>query len=140
LTEYIKTVQSSVQKIGEGQLAALDEYMKTVARELNATPVMVQLNDLEKRAAGMIPRQTEKVKEAGYMGHSRIIRELPSDITDKYPVTVISDTRELPRLVNGKHSALDIKKLLDTQSTRKSDLQSIMNYLERLKYAGLIEM
>ncbi len=97
-------------------------------------------NDLEKRASSLVPRQTVKVKEAGYQGHSRIIRELPSEITDRYPVISLYDTRELSRLVNGKHSALDIKKLLDTQSTSESDLQSIMNYLEWLKYAGLIEM
>lgn len=140
MDNYIKTVQSSVQKIGEGQLAALDEQMRAIARQLNVTPVKVQLNDLEKRASSLVPRQTVKVKEAGYQGHSRILRELPSEITDRYPVISLYDTRELSRLVNGKHSALDIKKLLDTQSTSESDLQSIMNYLEWLKYAGLIEM
>ncbi len=140
MNNYIKTVQASVQKIGEGQLAALDEHMKTVARQLNVKPVTIQLNDLEKRAARMIPRETAKVKDAGYQGHSRILRELPTNITDMYPVISLYDSRELCRLVNGKHSALDIKKLLDIQSTTESDLQSIMNYLERLKHAGLIEM
>jgi hypothetical protein len=50
------------------------------------------------------------------------------------------DTTELPRLVNGRHSALDIKKMLDTQSERKADLQQVMNYLELLKAAGLVEI
>jgi hypothetical protein len=140
MNNYIKTIQASVQKIGEGQLAVLDEHMKAIARQLNVKPVTIQLSDLEKRAASMVPRQTARVKDAGYQGHSRIIRELPSDVTDKYPVTSLFDTRELSRLVNGTHSALDIKKLLDTQSTTESDLQSIINYLERLKHAGLIEM
>lgn len=140
LIDYVKILQSSVEKIGEGALAALDEYMKTVARKLNTEIVTLQLDDLEMKADALIPRQTGKVKEGGYMGHFQMIGEIPSDITDRFPVTFISDTRELARLVNGKHSALDIKKLLDTQSVRISDLQSIMNYLERLKYAGLIEM
>jgi hypothetical protein len=42
--------------------------------------------------------------------------------------------------VNGRHSALDIKKMLDTQSERKADLQQVMNYLELLKAAGLVEI
>jgi len=140
VSSYIKTLQSSVQKIGDGQLAAFEEQMKSRAMQLKVKPAAIQLSDLEKRASSIIPKQTAKVKEAGYRGHSGIINRLPSDVTDKFPVNDLSDTRELARLVNGRYSALDIKKLLDTQSTRISDLQSVINYLERLKHAGLIEM
>lgn len=140
VTNYIKTLQTSLQKIGEGHLVALQEHMNMVASQLNSESVTIVLSNLEKKAASIIPKQTPKVLEAGYRGHSQIIRELPQDVTDKYPVESMFDTRELARLVNGTHSALDIKKMLDTQSTRVSDLQSIINYLERLKHAGLIEM
>ena len=49
------------------------------------------------------------------------------------------DTQELGRLCNGKNSALDIKKLLDTQlKTGESDLQDVVNYIYLLKAAGLV--
>jgi hypothetical protein len=43
-------------------------------------------------------------------------------------------------LINGKNSVLDIKKMVDAQSRTTSDLQAIVNYIEVLKLAGLVEM
>jgi hypothetical protein len=52
----------------------------------------------------------------------------------------ISDKSELERLCSGKHNALQIKHLLDTQSSRESDLQAIIDYIETLKTAGLVTL
>ena len=52
---------------------------------------------------------------------------------------VVANTAELQLLVNGRHSALDIKKMLDAQNERRSTLQAVLNYLEVLKLAGLVE-
>ncbi len=37
-------------------------------------------------------------------------------------------TPELHCLINGAHSALDIKTMLDAQFTRKANLEHVMNY------------
>jgi len=50
----------------------------------------------------------------------------------------IGNTSELERLCNGKHNALQIKQMLDTQYTKESDLQSILDYIGVLKTAGLV--
>jgi hypothetical protein len=52
----------------------------------------------------------------------------------------LASTSELQLLIDGSHSVLDIKKMLDAQMRTTSDLQSIINYLEVLKAAGLVEM
>jgi hypothetical protein len=51
------------------------------------------------------------------------------------------DTQELGRLCNGKNTALDIKKLLDTQLKQgENDLQDVINYIYVLKEAGLVTL
>jgi hypothetical protein len=57
---------------------------------------------------------------------------------EKYPYENIADTRELCRLADGTHNVLQIKKMLDTQESKESDLQDIINYLSMLKELGLI--
>ena len=50
------------------------------------------------------------------------------------------DTTELGRLVNGRHSLLDIRKMLEAQAPVKADLQQVVDYAGVLVKAGLIEM
>ena len=52
----------------------------------------------------------------------------------------IASTSEVELLINGTFSVLDIKKMLDAQYNRTSDLQAIINYIEILKLAGLVDM
>ncbi|MCK7491961.1 MAG: hypothetical protein MZW92_10110 [Comamonadaceae bacterium] len=70
-------------------------------------------------------------------------RPCPAPTGSKFPVAgkdlVLADPGELQLLVDGKHSALDIKKMLDAQHERRSTLQAVLNYLEILKLAGLVE-
>ncbi|KPK93462.1 hypothetical protein AMJ80_05915 [bacterium SM23_31] len=142
---YVADMQNTIDNIGSAHLAALETHMRTAARRLNTQPVTIQLTELERKAATVIPRQTEKVTINGYNGYSQFINQVPQEERAKYPYAGAGrggriDTTELGRLVNGKNSALDIKKLLDAQSTSPADLQSILNYLEILKLAGLVEM
>jgi hypothetical protein len=50
------------------------------------------------------------------------------------------NTKEIQRLINGKRSALDIKRIMDAQARAPSNLQAVLNYLELLKRAGLVRM
>ena len=52
---------------------------------------------------------------------------------------IVANASELQLLVNGRHSALDIKKMLDAQHERRSSLQAVVNSLEILRLAGLVE-
>jgi hypothetical protein len=74
----------------------------------------------------------------GYQGYRDYLNQVPADQRAKFASGRI-DTGELQLLINGRNSALDIKKALDTQSETKADLQGVLNYLEVLALAGLIE-
>jgi hypothetical protein len=77
---------------------------------------------------------------SGIRGYSDAITKLDPKITEKYPYNKGRvDTQEISRLCNGKNSALDIKKLIDTQSLHEvTDLQDVINYIYILKEAGLV--
>jgi hypothetical protein len=138
--EYIGTINTALKAVADGHLLAYDQAMNAQAKNLGVKPIAIKLSALEKKAIKIVPSCTPKVTNAGYGGTSSIINQVPQDIKDKYPSRV-GDTRELARLVNGKNNALMIKKMLDAQSSRgETDLQSVLNYLEILKHAGLIEM
>jgi hypothetical protein len=101
------------------------------------------LSELEKRAAKIVPRPTSKVRQGGYREYQKLLTAVPAAERAKYPVAgkdlVVANAAELQLLVNGRHSALDIKKMLDAQHERRSTLQAVLNHLEILKLAGLVE-
>jgi hypothetical protein len=47
-------------------------------------------------------------------------------------------TGEIQLLCDGRNSALDIKKMLDTQFRQETDLEAVLAHLETLKKAGLV--
>ncbi|MBL7008895.1 MAG: hypothetical protein ISR76_07845 [Planctomycetes bacterium] len=59
----------------------------------------------------------------------------------QFPVArrAIASTSELQLLIDGRNSALDIRDQLDAQYSQASDLQAILNHLEILRAAGLVE-
>ena len=136
--DYVISMQRTMDGIVIYHLTALDANMKEAARRLHTQPVVLPLSDLEKKAMTVLYKQTPKVKMNGRGGYSQFISAVPQDVRDKYPYRGI-DSGECQRMVNGRNSALDIKKLLDTQGQRPADLQAVLNYLEILREAGLIE-
>jgi hypothetical protein len=138
--DYVIAMQRSFDDIGKAHLTAIENHMRAVARKLKTSPVALQITDLEKQAAKIIPKPTAKVKENGYRGYQDYLNKVPKDVQSKYPLKGRVNTGELQLLINGSHSALDIKNMLDAQYQTKTDLQDVLNYLEILRAAGLIEM
>ncbi|MGB7296753.1 MAG: M28 family peptidase, partial [Candidatus Aminicenantales bacterium] len=143
---YIATMKRTVDAVAAAQLGALKTHMKAVASNLGMKPVTVVLSDLEKSAARMIPRPTAKVRANGYRGYTQFIEQVPKEEKDKYPYTqfgprdFMGNTAELQCLINGSHSILDIKRMLDAQSSRKASLEHTINYIQVLRLAGLVEI
>jgi len=96
------------------------------------------LGPLELQASKLVPRPTAKVTLNGYQGYREFITQVPPDQRAKLPTGRV-DTGELQRLVNGRRSVLDMKKMLDTQAQAQSDLQHVINYIDVLALAGLVE-
>ena len=153
--DYLVAMQKSIDQIGASHLSAIDAHMKATAMRLKAVPVTLKMTELELKASKTTPKPTAKVKENGYQGYRDVLSKVDEATRTKLmgppPAAGAGgrggmalggglDTQELSRLVNGRHTALDIKKMLDAQSERKADLQQVMNYLELLKAAGLVEI
>jgi aminopeptidase YwaD len=136
---HVAALQRTVDQLAASSLATLEAHMGATARRLNVGPAAVQLTDLEVKAAKVVPRPTAKVTAGGYQGYRQFLDAVPQEQRAKFPVGRDLDTAELQRLVNGRNSALDIKRMLDAQSESRADLQGVLNYLEVLSMAGLIE-
>lgn len=142
---HISGMQKILSRMGNIHLTAIETHMKEAARRLNRKPARIVLTDLEMKAAGIIPKPTSKVKAEGYFGSRgffRILEEIPEDVREKYPYNrrELGSSSELQALINGERSILEIKQALDAQYERKPKLRSVMNYIEVLKAAGMIEM
>jgi hypothetical protein len=131
---HVTALQKSMDQIGAAQLAAVDAHMKAAAARLKVAAVVLKPTDLEVTAAAMVPKQTPKVTANGYQGYREF---LPAAELAKFRGV---DTTELGRLVNGRQSLLDMKKMLEAQAPAKADLQLIVDYMNVLAKAGLIEM
>ena len=138
LKDYITTLQNAIEEKGRIHEKVLEEHAARIAMNRGAVLPEKTLTELEVRASQVIPRETALVKEKGYLGYREILRDLPPEKLQAHSIDGLADSRECARLIDGKHSALDIKKMLDAQSPRTSDLQAILNYLEILEMAGLI--
>jgi hypothetical protein len=137
---YIAQMKKTVETVGAAELATLQTHLDATAKRLGVKPVVLVITDLEKKAMKIIPKPTAKVKEGGYQGYRQYVDKIRQAEGAKFPYAgEVSNTAELQLLINGKHTVLDIKKLLDAQSIRKSSVQGVMNYLEILKMAGLVE-
>jgi len=137
---YVGEMKATIDQVSQAHLAALQTHMGAVAAKLNCDPVRVQLTDRERNAARMVPRPTTRVKEKGYGGWRSFLQEVSAEARQQNPYDGVANTNEVNLLINGKNSVLDIKKMLDAQNRTTSDLQAIINYIEILRLAGLVEM
>jgi hypothetical protein len=139
---YLIKIAASIDASGKASLSAFDSYAEMKAKSLGFTGITFKASDLEAKAKTIIPKMTSLVTEKSYRGYSEQITKLDPSVREKYPVKGrMIDTQELGRLCNGKNSALDIKKLLDTQLKQgETDLQDIVNYINILKEAGLVTL
>jgi hypothetical protein len=143
LAARVGQMVKSVEAVGAAGLAAIEAHRVSAASALGVKPGPLVLSELEKRAAKIVPRPTAKVRQGGYREYQKFLTAVPAAERAKYPVTgkdlAVANSAELQLLVNGRHSVLDIKKMLDAQHERRSTVQAILNHLEILKLAGLVE-
>ncbi len=140
--DYVEKMQKTIDSLGLAHLAALETHMEAVAQRLKRSPVKIQWTELEQQAAKIVPKPTDKVKLNGYRGYQEYITKVPKEERNKFSYSRrgIASTSELQSLIDGKRSLLEIKNCLDAQYQRKSDLTDVMNYVQILKLAGLVEM
>jgi aminopeptidase YwaD len=143
LSGHVARLTKAVDGVGTAGLSALEAHRTAVAARLGVKATALAATDLEKKAVKIVPRPTAKVRQGGYREYQKLLTAVPAEAKSKFPVAgkglVVASQQELQLLVNGRHSALDILKMLDAQNERRSSLQGVLNYLEILKLAGLVE-
>jgi len=140
LAKHLTALKAAVSGLEDGSLKALDSQMRITASLLGTKPIELSLTPEEKKAAGIIPRPTAKIREKGYRGYRAAIDEAAKTSGKQGAVSGASQAAsEIQLLCNGKNSALDMKKMLDTQFQRATELEGIVAYLEILKQAGMVE-
>lgn len=137
LQKSLADIENSLDDLFNTHFSILQSKIVLKAEACGIDKLNLKLTEEEKQATKLIPKATKNVKSGGFRVE-RSIRTLPNEIVTKYPHGNIANTTELCALINGKNSALDIKKMLDTQFEKESELQSIINYLELLKIQELI--
>jgi len=142
LSGHVARLAKAVDGVGAATIAALDAQRAGIARKLGVKALPPVASDIEKRAARIVPRPTAKVKEGGYREYQKLLTAVPAAERAKFPMAgtglVLANPGEVQLLIDGRHSALDIKKMVDAQNERRSTLQAVINYLEILKMAGLV--
>ena len=160
LGTYLDGQKAAVAGIEQGALKALDNAAKLTAALLRTAMPALKLTELEKRAAATVPRPTPKIKENGYQGYQAALQEAqrqPAAASATAPPpakpatgspgggpagapnrSLRGATGEIQLLCDGRNSALDIKKMLDTEFRPETDLEVILAHLELLKKAGLV--
>ena len=136
--KHVSTLKSAVSGLEEASLKVLDSQMRIAASLVGVKPIELNLTAEEKKAAGVVPRPTAKIREKGYRGYRAAIEEA-TKASGKSSSVAGAAAAEIQLLCNGKNSALDMQKMLDTQMQRPTELGGIVGYLEILKQAGLVE-
>ena len=131
---------ASIEAAGKAAITSFDSYAYTKAKAFGLPGIVFKPSELELKAKTIIPKMTSLVTDRSYLGYAEILDKLDPKVKEKFPVKGRGmDTMELGRLCDGKNSALDIKKMLDTQIRQgENDLQNVINYIFILREAGLV--
>ena len=139
INDYFTTLYKTITDYEKVNLTVLDSFMSSQAQSLNTRPVLLTLTDNEKKAARLVPNPTHKIKDNGYRGYQTSINEAVEKLAVQYSDrSARRSTTEIQLLIDGNNSALDIKKLLDTQFNYETNLEDILTHLNVLKEAGLV--
>jgi len=129
---YVSEMQKAIVSIRDANLFALDTHMMAKADELGVKKISLKMSSVDKEASKTVATPLEKLKT-----YSRATANSNKDIFAKYPTRRVN-TNEINLLINGKNSALDIKKMLDVQYENEADLEGVMNHLRILEELGMI--
>jgi aminopeptidase YwaD len=136
---YLSELKASVGGLEAAHLKTMDQSLRRRAMELGIKPIDPKPTPEEKKAAAIVPQPLPKIRAGGYSGYQAAVQEAYKAMGQAAPDrSAARSSAELQLLCDGKNSALDIKKMLDTQNRAETPLAGVISYLEVLKKAGLV--
>ena len=137
---YLKAQSQQIERIYEGNENVVEEQMKLKALSLSIPAVELNLTEFEKKALEITPIPTQKAVGNGYGGYRKSLYGISKADREKFlHPSLKRSTGELRLLCNGQHNALEIKKMIEAQYPYDIEMEDVLNYLEILKIAGLVE-
>jgi hypothetical protein len=137
---YLGELKASVAGLEAAHLRTMDQALRRRAAELKVPAIDPKLTPEEKAAAKIVPRPLPKIREGGYAGYQAAIGEAYKAMGKAAPDrSAARASAEIQLLCDGKNSALDIKKMLDTQNRAETPLAGVVAYIEVLRRAGLVK-
>jgi len=133
--------KASVAGCEAAHLKTLDQAMRRRAAAFKIKPVDLRLSPAEKKASVLVPKPLPKIGANGYGGYQAAIQEARKAAGSQPTAPgrgASRNTSEIQLLCDGKNSALDIKRMLDTQFREETALEAVIAHLELLKKAGLV--
>jgi aminopeptidase YwaD len=133
--------KASVSGYEAAHLKTLDQAMRRRAAALKIKPVDLRLSPAEKKASVLVPKPLPKIGTNGYGGYQTAIQEARKAAGSQPAAPgrgMARNTSEIQLLCDGKNSALDIKRMLDTEFREETSLDAVIAHLELLKKAGLV--
>lgn len=139
LGPHLRALKEAVSAKERAEVEAFEAQMRFLAAARGVQPPDLKPMALEVRAAGLVPKPLPKVRENGYQGYQAAVQEaLRQASASPAGRPPLRNASEIQLLCDGRNSALDIKKALDTQFREETPLEGILGYLEILKKAGLV--
>jgi aminopeptidase YwaD len=139
---FLDNLQPLLKAVGgveESSLAVLEAGMDRLAEDSNRDPVKQGLSDQELAASKIFPKATEKTKANGYGGYRQAVSQAQKALNQSLANRRFSRTApEIQLLCNGRLSALDILKMVNTQFRQETSLDQVLSHLELLEAAGLV--
>jgi hypothetical protein len=137
---YLGELKASISGFETAHLRTIDQAMRRQTASLRLKPVDLRLSEAEKKAARLVPKPLAKIRANGFGGYQAAIQEARKAAGAPAPSGrgASRNTAEIQLLCDGRTSALDIKKALDTEFREETSLEAVVAHLELLKKAGLV--
>jgi aminopeptidase YwaD len=138
VSDLIAVMKERADRELKNNLSAIHEIFAARCKNLNLSETAIKLNETEKKAAGIFPSKTAAANMMGHGGERKYISKVPKAFLDSHKYSKLVNADETAGLADGKHSILQIKKIVDSEFERESPLEDIMNFFAVLKEAALI--
>ncbi|MFC2096990.1 M28 family peptidase [Bacteroidota bacterium] len=136
---FLDEKEKNISDFEKINIELINSYAQTRANELGIKFQSYSPNTSEENAKKIIPVPTKKIRENGYRGYQNAINEAIKKTQINYTDRNFRRAAtEVQLLCDGKNSALDIKKLLDTENKFETKIEDIVAHLNILKEAGLV--
>jgi aminopeptidase YwaD len=136
---HLEKMKTSIREIANAQLQVMENQMESESKSRQLNPVSLDLSPIEKKAATLIAKPTTLIKANSYRGYRESIQKAcnpeQKTLLDQGDSKIFA---EIQLLCKGRMTALDIKKMIDTQFREETPLEKVLSHLELLKAAGLV--